>query len=95
MNRGSEFDRAPSYRVPRRYHGGVRLAHPEWTLTDVLVTSFGVENGELDPKAKQPNTLGVPVTKVAPSFAKACYKVFAGDGSVRENCWNVVTNAPT
>ena len=67
----------------------------EWVLTDVLVTSFGVENGEPDPKAKQPNTLGVPVTKVALSFAKACYKVFAGDGSVRENCWNVVTNAPT
>ena len=66
----------------------------EWVLTDVLVTSFGVENGEPDPKAKQPNTLGVPVTKVALSFAKACYKVFAGDGSVRENCWNVVTNAP-
>ena len=66
----------------------------EWVLTDVLVTSFGVENGELDPKAKQPNTLGVPVTKVALSFAKACYKVFAGDGSVRENCWNVVTNTP-
>lgn len=67
----------------------------EWTLSDVLVTSFGVDNGELDPKAKQPNTLGVPVTKVALSFGKACYKVFAGDGSVRENCWNVVTNAPT
>ena len=77
----------------------VTVMHPEtgkpqseWTLTDVLVTSFGVENGELDPKNKQPNTLGVPVTKVSLSFAKACYKVFAADGSVRENCWNVVTN---
>lgn len=79
----------------------VTVMHPEtgkpqseWTLTDVLVTSFGVENGEPDPKAKQPNTLGVPVTKVSLSFAKACYKVFAGDGSVRENCWDVVRNTP-
>jgi len=85
-----------------RHITGARLTvmHPdtgkpqsEWTLTDVLVTSFGVANGEPDPKGKQPNTLGVPVTKVALSFAKACYKVFAGDGSVRENCWNAVTNS--
>jgi len=79
----------------------VTVMHPEtgkpqseWTFTDVLITSFNVENGEPDPKGKQPNTLGVPVTKVALSFGTACYKVFAADGSVRENCWNVVTNAP-
>ena len=67
----------------------------EWVLTDVLVTSFGIENGAPDAKAKQPNTFAVPSTKVTLAYAKACYKVFAADGSVRENCWNLVTNAPS
>jgi type VI secretion system secreted protein Hcp len=68
----------------------------EWVLTDVLVTSFSVQNGEPDPKAKQPNTFLVPAVAFGLSFAKACYRVFAADGSVaKEACWNVVTNAPT
>ena len=67
----------------------------EWVLSDVLVTSFAIANGAPDPKAKQPNTFAVPSTKVTLAFANACYKVFAADGSVRENCWNLVTNAPT
>jgi len=70
--------------------------HSEWVLTDVLVTSFSVTNGDLDPKAKLPNTFGAPVTAFGLSFAKACYRVFAGDGSVaKESCWNVATNSTT
>lgn len=65
----------------------------EWVLTDVLVTAFGVQNGELDSKAKLPNTFAIPVTAFGVTFSKACYRVLAADGSVaREACWNVVTN---
>lgn len=68
----------------------------EWVLTDVLVSSFAVQNGEADPKAKQPNTFAIPVTAFGLTFAKACYRVFAADGSVaKEACWNVVTNSTT
>ena len=65
----------------------------EWVLTDVIVSAFGVQNGDLDPKAKQPNTFAIPTTAFGLAFAKACYRVFAGDGSVaKEACWNVVAN---
>ena len=86
-----------------RHLPGARLTvmHPEtgrpqseWVLGDVVVSSFGVENGALDPRAKLPNTLGVPVVKISLNFGRACYKVFAADGSVRQDCWSVITNAP-
>ena len=66
----------------------------EWVLTDVLVTAFGVQNGELSTKAKQPNTFSIPVNAYGLAFQKACYRIFAVDGSVaKETCWNLATNS--
>jgi type VI secretion system secreted protein Hcp len=66
----------------------------EWVLTDVLVTSFAVQNGDPDPK--KPNNFLVPAVAFALAFQKACYRVFAADGSVaKESCWNVATNSET
>ena len=66
----------------------------EWVLSDVLVTSFGTQNGALDPKAKLPNTFALPVTTFGLAFRRACYRVFAFDGSVaKEACWDISTNS--
>jgi hypothetical protein len=63
-------------------------------LTDVLVTSFAVQNGDPDPK--KPNNFLVPAVAFALAFQKACYRVFAANGSVAsESCWNVATNSAT
>lgn len=69
--------------------------HSEWVFTDVLVSAMSIENGAADPKAKQPNTFLVPTTALGLVFAKYCYRVFAGDGSVaKETCWDIGANAP-
>lgn len=66
----------------------------EWVLTDVLVTSFAVQNGDPDPK--KTNTFLVPAVAFALAFQKACYRIFADNGSVaKESCWNVATNSAT
>ena len=67
----------------------------EWVFTDVLVSAMNLENGAADPKAKNPNTFLAPTTALGLVFAKFCYRVFAGDGSVaKETCWDIGANAP-
>ena len=67
--------------------------HSEWVLTDVLVTSFGVDNGAPDPKGKSPNTYLAPVTRFGLGFVKVCYRLFAANGSVaKETCFDLASN---
>ena len=65
----------------------------EWTFETVVFTSFTVESGAADPKAKAPNTFLPPQTSFGMAFGKFCYRVFGSNGSVaRETCWDLTRN---
>jgi type VI protein secretion system component Hcp len=76
-----------------RSSDGTRLLS-EWALTDVLVSSFAVVNGDVDPKAKTGDMFLAPETAFSLNFRKVCYRVFATDGTTvaGETCFNVATN---
>ena len=65
----------------------------EWSFKEVLLDSFGVESGPLDPKAKAPNSFLPPLTSFSLRFDEVCYKVFAADGTVKTQiCYNLKEN---
>jgi type VI protein secretion system component Hcp len=77
-----------------RSSDGSRLI-AEWAFTDVLVSSFNVVNGDIDPKGKTGDMFLSPETAFSLAFKKVCYRVYATDGSTvaNEACWNIATNS--
>lgn len=82
-----------SARVQVRSTDGARLLS-EWTLSDALVTSVEVVNGEADAKAKAGDIYMPPETAFSLVFSRYCYKVFAADGATiaSQMCWDLATN---
>jgi len=77
-----------------RSSDGSRLL-AEWAFSDVLISSFNVVNGDIDPKSKTGDMFLTPETAFSLSFRKVCYRVYATDGSTvaNEACWNLGTNS--